>query len=868
MRELDDGDGPLVAALHRDLPAYDRYLRFFSAGVVPTDEVALRATRPGDLSLGAFRGDRLVGVARCVVTAADGTTAEVALAVAHPEQARGVGTLLLEHVASRARRRGVRRLVADVLAENSRMRQVIADIGLPVRWSSGDDGQHVELDLDPVNGYLDALAEREERADVTSLTAVLAPRSVAVVGASRRAGSVGNAVLRRLLDGGFTGRVAAVNPHAAQVCGVACHASVAELPEPVDLAVVCVPASAVPDVAEQCGRRGVRALLVVTSGLSADPPLASRLLDVTRRYDLRMVGPNCLGVANTAPAVQLDATFAGPAPAGDVGVVTQSGGVAIAVQEQLRRLGLGVSTMVSAGDKYDVSGNDLLLWWHGDDRTRMAVLYLESFGNPRKFSRFARRLARRIPVLTVRSGSSAAGQRAVASHTAATATPRVTRDALFRQAGVLAVDRVDELVELVATLSCQPLPAGPRVAVISNAGGAGVLAADACVAHGLEVSPLSGRTQRALRRLLPAAAATGNPVDTSAAVTPEVFATAISTLRADPDVDAVVAVTVPTALTDPCRGVAGAATGAGAPLLAVRLDQPEHVVAVAAPGATVRVPSFADPAPAAAALAHAVGRARWLARPHEVAARPSGVDAVRASGVVARFLAARPQGGWLDARDVEDLLAAFGLPILPTATAATPQEAVAAYRGLGRPVAVKAVAEGVVHKAAAGGVRLGLSGADAVDRAAGELAAAFGPRLRGFLVQPMATPGPELLVGVTSDAIFGPLVTVGLGGTATDLAVDRAHRLAPLSSADAQDMLTDFAAGARLFGPDRASPVDRDAIHDAVIRVGRLAELLPEVAELDLNPVIAGPHGCVVIDARIRVAAAAQGDPALRALPC
>jgi acyl-CoA synthetase (NDP forming)/GNAT superfamily N-acetyltransferase len=663
LRELDDRDAPLVAALHRDLPPYDRYLRFFSAGAVPTQDVVLRGNCPGDISLGAFRDAHAVGVARCVVTVPDGTTAEVALAIAHREQARGIGMLLVEHVASRARRRGVRRLVADVLAENSRMRQVIADFGLPARWSRGDDGLHVELDLDPVDGYLDALAEREERADVTSLKALLAPRSVAVVGAGRGTSSVGHAVLQRLRDAGFTGRLAAVNPHATQVCGVACHGSVEDLPEPFDLAVLCVPAAAVPDVAERCGRQGMRALLVVTSGLSAEPQLAGRLLDAVRRDDMRMVGPNCLGVVDTDPAVRLDATFAAPAPVGDVGVVTQSGGVAIAIQEQLRRLGLGVSTMVSTGDKYDVSGNDLLLWWHGDGRTRVAVLYLESFGNPRKFSRFARRLAQRIPVLTVRSGSSEAGQRAAASHTAATATPRVLRDALFRQAGVLAVDRLDELTELVATLSWQPLPAGPRVAVLSNAGGAGVLAADACVAHGLEVTPLSGRTRRALRRLLPAAA-TGNPVDTSAVVTPEVFAAAVSVLRTDPDVDAVVAVTVATALTDPSPGIADAATGSGAPLLAVRLGQPEHVVAVAAPGTDVRVPSFADPAPAAAALARAVERARWLARPQGVTAPPSGVDVVRASGVVTHFLAARPHGGWLTPMDVEDVLAAVGLPIL------------------------------------------------------------------------------------------------------------------------------------------------------------------------------------------------------------
>ena len=866
LRELDETDAPLVAGLYRQLPVYDRFLRFFSAGVLPPVEAVIGRRGPADVSLGAFRGETLIGVAQCLATADDPSTAEVALAVAHAEQAHGVGTLLLEHVASRARRTGVRRFVADVLMENDRVRQVLAETGLPVRrWVEGDQ-VHVEFDLDPGGAYLDALAMREERADVASLTAVLAPRSVVVVGAGRRSDSVGHVVLRNLLRAGYSGRLAAVNPRAAQVCGVVCHRSVAEMTEPADLAVLCVPAAAVPDVAEECGRRGVPALLVISSGLSGDPALARGLLDAVRRHDLRMVGPNCLGIANTDPAVRLDATFAECAPAGSVGLVTQSGGVAVAVQKELGRLDLGVSTAVSTGDKYDVSGNDLLLWWHGDERTRLAVLHLESFGNPRKFSRFARRLAERMPVLTVRSGSSAAGQRAAASHTAATATPRVTRDALFQQAGVLAVDRLDELSELVATLSWQPLPAGRRTAVISNAGGAGVLAADACEAHGLAVSPLSDRTQRALRRLLPRDAATINPVDTTAVLAVEVFASAISALRADPEVDAVIAVTVATALADPFDGIADAARRGSGTLVAVRLGQPEHVVGVPVPGTDRTVPVFADMGSAAGALAQAAERAEWLARPRGTGGRITGVDAVRAGGVVARFLAVRPEGGWLEPAQVQDVLESFGLPILRSALAEDPDEAVAAFAAADGPVALKVVADGVLHKAAAGGVRLGLDSADAVRRAAAEFAALFGARLRGYLVQPMVPAGPELLVGVTSEPVFGPLVAVGLGGTVTDLAADRAHRLVPLSDADAEEMLGVFHAGARLFDPHRSPALDRRAVVDVIVRVGRLAEQLPEIVELDLNPLVVGPDGCVVVDARVRIAPASAADPALRML--
>lgn len=865
LRELTAADAPLVAAMYRELPVHDRYLRFFSAGTLPTPVIGA----PGSGWVGAFRGDMLLGAAE-YADEADPTGAEVALAVAHPDQAHGVGTLLLEHLGSLARGRGLRRFTARVLAENARMRRVFTDLGLPVRTSLEGDELVVEIDLNPDAHYLAAVAEREQNADVASLRAVLAPRSVVVIGASRRADAVGNAVLRAVRAARFTGSVTAVNPHATEVEGVACYRSVAALPDAPDLAVLCVPAAAVPDVAEQCGRRGVRALLVISSGVTADRRLATRLVDVVRRHDLRMVGPNCLGIANSDPAVRLDAGFAAPgtAAAGDVGLVSQSGGVTIAVCDELRRLGMGVSTAVSTGDKYDVSGSDLLLWWRADPNTRAAVVYLESFGNPRKFARFARRLAARMPVITIRSGSSEPGRRAASSHTAATATPRVVRDALLRQAGVSAVERIGEVGELLALLRWQPPPAGRRVAVLSNAGGAGVLAADACVAAGLTVPALSAGTQRTLQRLLPAGAAVANPVDTTAVVAPPTFAEAVRVLRAAPDVDAVLAVTVPTALGDPGEALALPTVHAGelgTPLLAVRPTQVEHVRAVTEQATGHRVPSYADTAAAAGALAHAAGRTAWLSRPSRdgvVAAGPPP-DLARAAGIVSRFLAEHPDGGWLRPDDVQDVLEAFGLPLLRGRLAGTADEAVAAFTAAGGPVALKADADGVLHKAAAGGVRLGLDSARAVATAAEDLTGRFGPRLRGLLVQPMAPPGPELLVGVVADPAFGPLVTLGLGGTMTDLVADRAHRLVPLTPADAEEMLGDFRGGAALLD---TGAVDRAAVHAVVLAVGRLAELLPEVVELDLNPVIAGPDGCVAVDARIRLAPPPIGDPALRAL--
>ncbi|NUT54211.1 MAG: GNAT family N-acetyltransferase [Saccharothrix sp.] len=620
VRELGPGDVMALLDLHRSLPVEDQYLRFFSTSPRQLEDFVQRMVSPDEprhVVLGALREGRLLGAASYVVLH-DPECAEVALVVSHAEQTHGVGTLLLEHLASLARGRGVRRFTAEVLTMNFRMLRVFTDMGLV--WTVVPDGDvvHVDLGLDAGESYLDAVAEREAKADVASLTHVLRPASIAVVGAGRSADSVGHAVLRNLADGNFTGDLYAVNPHATSVAGVDCYASVSELPETPELAVLCVPAKAVPGVAEECGRRGVRALVVISSGVDAD-----ELMKPVRAHGMRLVGPNCLGVSTSSPAVRLNATFAADGTlAGDIGLVTQSGGVAIAVQEELRRLGLGLSSLVSTGDKLDISSNDLLMWWKNDAETRVIALYLESFGNARKFSRLARDVARTKPILAIRAASSEAGQRAAASHTASTATPSVTRDALFRQAGVIAVDGVPELVDVVLALR-QPVPAGRSVAVLSNAGGLGVLAADACVRNGLKVAELSAATVAALSGLLAPAASVHNPVDTTAVVDEEKFARCLDVVAADPAVDAVITVTVPTALGDPTGGVHGIP---GKPVLAVRTGQTERLAG--------DVPCYAEPARAAGALARLVDRAEWLARPREFspATGRAGCHRTRSSG--------------------------------------------------------------------------------------------------------------------------------------------------------------------------------------------------------------------------------------------
>ncbi len=840
LRELGPPDADALLALHRALPPDDRYLRFFGSAPRHLEDFVGRLTSPAEprhVVLGAFASGELVGAASYV--AVDGDTAEVALVVAHDRQSHGVGTLMLEHLVSLARTRGVRRFCADVLTANSRMLRVFADLGL-VWTSTADCGDiHIDLGLEPGERYLEAVADRELTADVASLRAVLRPASIVVVGAGRRRSSVGNAVLRNLLDGGFTGALYAVNPNADDVHGVRCHASVADLPAAPDLAVVCVPAEAVPQVAEDCGRRGVKALVVITSGVCPDD-----LLDVVRRHDMRLVGPNCVGV--TADAVRMNATFLRDrAEPGGIGLVTQSGGVAIAVVEQLRGLGSGIGELVSTGDKYDVSGNDLLLWWERDDRTSAVALYLESFGNPRKFARLARRVARRKPVLAIRAASSAAGQRAAASHTAATATPAVTRDVLFRQAGVTAVAGVGELVEVLAALHATPLPAGRSVAVLSNAGGLGVLAADACVHNGLRIAEPGPATAAALRRLLPATAGLRNPVDTTAVVAGETFAHCLDVLAADPAVDAIVTVTVPTALGDPAGGVHRTTK----PVLAVDASQ-TRPVSLREDGIAV----YADPTRAAAVLAALAERAEWLRRPEPRPARLD-VDLATARDIV------RDRDGWLDPDQAVRLLRAFGLPVLGGVLARDAASAIAAQRSFGAPVALKAVAPGLLHKSAGGGVLLDLADADEVAAGHRTLHDRFGDRLTGVFVQPMAAPGRELLVGVVTDPRFGPLVVTGLGGVDTDLLDDRAAALAPLAEADLDDLLHGFRAAPAVFRDH-----DEQAVRDVLRRVARLAELLPEVVELDLNPLVLTDDRVLAVDARVRVAPVVPGDPFLRRL--
>jgi acyl-CoA synthetase (NDP forming)/GNAT superfamily N-acetyltransferase len=869
IRPARPDDFAQVKRLHDEMSPDNLYLRFFSLSRNAGEQEARRVTRDDGAPHGAllgFLGDDLVGLASYEPTGQPGT-AEVAFAVADQMHHRGVATLLLEHLVSLARANGVQVFTAATLPENTAMLRVFADAGLSATRRL-DDGV-VELTM-PIprraglgepSRYLDAVAGREQRADVASLAPLLAPRSVAVLGASHRDGSIGRLILHNIREAGFAGPLYAVHPSGEDIDGIKGVPSASALPEPPDLAVLTVPAGQTVAAARECGQRGARSLVVITSGLTAAQ--SASLLDASRQSGMRLAGPNCFGVA--VPGIGLDATFAADHPRpGTAGLVVQSGGVGVALLGHFSRLGIGISSFASVGDKLDVSGNDMLQWWAGDGRTRLAVLYLESFGNPRKFARSAARVSATMPVLTVHAGRSAPGQRAAASHTAAAAAPLITRQALFEQAGVIATTSFGELLEAAVLLAEQPVPAGSRVSIISNAGEAGVLAADACVEAGLSVAIPGRQAQAELTALLPPAAGVGGPIDTTAAVSADAFAAALATAAGD-EVDAVLALVVPTAASDLIPALTSARLPV--PLAAVVLDQAESVRLLPSTSGGPGVPAYAYPEGAARALSRAARYGSWRSRPADTVPDLPGLRVAEAKALIAAFLDRMPGGGWLPAAEADRLLRCYQLPVAPFRLVTDADQAAAAAAELGRPVALKAEACGLVHKSDAGAVLLDLAGPDQARAAFRELAGRFAGRFTGAVVQPMISGGTEVIIGVVQEPVFGPLVVFGLGGVATEVLGDHAARLAPLTTTDADDLIHSIRAAPLLLGQRGQPPASIAALRDTLLRVSRLADDLPEVTELDLNPVIACADGATVVDARVRVSAHAAADPFLRQLP-
>jgi acetyl coenzyme A synthetase (ADP forming)-like protein len=688
----------------------------------------------------------------------------------------------------------------------------------------------------------------------STLEPFFAPRVIAVVGANRRRGSIGSEIFHNLAEGGFQGQVFPVNPHAATVGGAHAWPTVASIPWSVDLAVIAVPCAAVEAAVDDCLAARVPALIVISAGFAetgdAGRAREAVVRDKIRRAGSRLVGPNCMGIVNTDPARHMNATFATAfPPAGSIGFSTQSGALGLAILESAQQLNLGISTFVSIGNKADVSTNDLLEYWETDPRTSVILLYVESFGNPRRFGEIARRVGRRKPIAVVKSGRSGSGARAASSHTGALAASDTAVEALFRDAGVIRTDTVEELFHVGALLAHQPLPAGPRVAILTNAGGPGILAADACEARGLTLAALSPETVASLRAFLPAASSTRNPVDMLATASAEDYRRALPLVLSDEGVDSVLAIFIPPLVTradDVAEAIAATARGSSKPVLATFFG------AAGVPEALAPVPCYVFPESAAAALARVVEYARWRSKPAGVVPVLPDIDSDRARGIVARARATG--GGWLDPLTAFSLVESCGIATAAVRTVITAEGALAAARQAGYPVVLKGAGPALLHKTEAKAVFTGLSSEDAVGRAFHALSRR--PDVTQIIVQPQISGGVEMFAGGLLDPQFGHLVMCGSGGTLLELLRDTACRLSPLTDRGASEMIEEIRGKAMLRGYRGATPVDEAAYRDTLLRLSALLQLCPEIEELDLNPVIVTPEGAFAVDARVRVGAA------------
>jgi acetate---CoA ligase (ADP-forming) len=877
LRAIRPDDKARLIDHFKRLSARSVYFRFFGSKVRLTDDELRRFTEVDFVDHVALvatlreNGDeQIMGVAHYIVVptaSGEPKRAEVAFAVPDAHQGRGIATLLLEELARIARGNGIDEFEANVLGENNRMLEVFGTSGFRVRRAIDGGVFYVTFPTEATEEADRASSVRERFAAARSIRPFLNPASVAVVGASPRLGTIGNAFIVNLKRCGFTGRLYPIHPAAREVEGLPAYPRISAIGAPVDLAVVAVPARAVEEVVVDASRAAVRGLVVISAGFAEVSPegraAQERLRDLVRSSGMRMIGPNCLGVLNTDPAISLNATFAPHwPPAGNIGMLSQSGALGLAILDYARGRNLGLSTFVSVGNKADVSSNDLLAYWADDPRTRVIAMYLESFGNPRKFARVAPEVARQKPIVAVKSGRSAAGARAASSHSAALATLDVAVDALFDQAGVIRTNTLEELFDVIELFSSQPIPAGPRVAIISNAGGPAILAADTCEARGLELPSLAAETLARLRAFLPAEAGLGNPIDMIASASPEDYARTIATVAADPNVDAIVVAHVPTMVSVAEEIGKGIVRG----VAEMPPEKPVLVVYISSRGAPPSLhegnrgplPCYAFPENAALALSAASRYSRWRQRPRGQMFELERFAASSIRAVIDRALAACSGPAWLSPEDVAAVLCAAGIDHAAWERVTLEDAALAAER-MGYPLVAKLISPDVLHKTEVGGVILGLESMEEVAQAASTLAErarARGARVEGILLQREVRGGIEALVGVTTDPVFGPLLVCGLGGILVELLRDVAFRLTPVSDLDALEMVGSLRS-ARLLDGYRGAPAgDRQALVGVIERVSALVEVVPEIRELDLNPVkvLEPAKGAIAVDARIRVA--------------
>lgn len=883
VRPITPADAGLVKVFFEKLGPESRYYRFFRVkNTLEPAEIEHFTTVDYDdrMALIALHDGEMIAIGTYDRETADPDHAEVAFAVVDEHQGRGLGTRLLELLTVYARSRGIKGFRAFVLGENRQMMRVFRNSGYDLSRTIDSGVFTVDFPVEESDTSLAAEAEHEKRAVAASLLPLFFPRSIAVIGASNDGASIGGRLFNNILAEGFTGPLYPVNHTSKVVRSVKAYTSIGEVPDQVDLAFVVVPQRFVIEVVEQCAAAGVRGVVVISAGFSevgeqgaADE---ARLLEIVRNAGMRMVGPNCMGLLNTGESVRLNGTFA-PVfpPAGNVAMSSQSGALGIAILDYATRNNIGISQFVSVGNKADVSGNDLIMAWEDDPQTDVITLYLESFGNPAKFSRIARRIGRRKPIIAVKSGRTIAGSRAASSHTGALASSDEAVNALFRQAGVIRVDTIEELFATASLLANQPVPLGRRVGIVTNAGGPGILAADALEANGLVLPELSPELQTEIAARLPAEASTRNPVDLIASGGPAEFEHATSLLLESGEVDAVMAIYVPTTA-DGAKGVAKAMRACQArhegsvTFLSVFMQADGGGAALVGDKDRRTIPTYTFPEAAAFALARAVGHGEWRQRDPGLPLKLEPEPVARIREVVAGALdRLGPTGGWLEPDEVDRCLQAAGLRTPLTEVARTREEAMTKARDMPGPVVLKVISDDALHKSDVGGVLLGIEGDDAVaagfDRVTGVV-----PTYDGVLVQEMIPGGHEVLIGMAQDPNFGPMVVFGLGGVYVELLKDVSFRLHPITDTDAREMITETRSHKLLEGYRGNPRGDVAALEEALRQVSAMIEVFPELMEMDLNPVKVLPpgEGVCVVDARMRVEHVAPSRmPAMRDLP-
>ena len=869
VRPIKNDDKDSLVAFHDQLSIESISLRFFSAKSKLSDREATHFTDVDYVDRMALVGivnNELVAVSRYDKPPGS-RSAEVAFIVRDDLQGIGIGTLLLEHLAAYARELGIEYFYADTLPRNRKMLDVFRSAGFSTSMTLEDGVVRVRFSLAPTKKSRYEMEQRERLSEIRSMEHLFKPKTVAVVGASRKTSSVGHTILRNLLDGDFAGTVFPVNPHADSVCGVHAYKSLCDIPVEIDLVVVVTPSETVQTVIDEAANAKAKVVLIVSAGFAETgrAVLEANLIKHGRERGLRIVGPNCLGVINPSPEIRLNASFSPiPPPYGSVALVSQSGAVGIAVLDAASRFGLGISGFISIGNKADVSSNDVLYYLAEDPATKVIGMYLESFGNPRKFARIAKNISRNTPIVAVKAGRSHSGNRGAKSHTAAIATSDIVVDALFKQAGVIRVEDIEELVDVARILvTTEPISRG-NVALVGNSGGPLILGADACESNGLLVPEFSVETVERFKEFAPAEAALFNPVDLTASASAEDIEKAIRVALEDESIDAVMVVVTPL-LDLVARRVREILTAlfkeSSKPILGILLaagrrePTEERVIS----------PVFSSPSRAAKALSRVLSYGQFKKKTEPTFLEFDDIDFDRAKDIISRV--ADNGGGWLSQADTQNLLNAFGIDVVKTFSVKEEAELEDVSKLIKYPAVIKVEGKSLIHKSDIGGVALNINSPIELKDKYSEFKDHFQSDLAGVIVQEMVEGSLETIIGLVNDPLFGPLVMFGIGGVTAELLNDASFKFAPLSVEDAQDLADSLRGSPLLYGYRGSIPVDIAATRSILMRVAKLGDEFNEIMELDLNPVILRPDGVFVVDARIRVEQLApKHDPLLRRL--